>query len=331
MENFTPIEFHKTRDFSSKMSVTMEFVRQNFKSLGKSIVYIAGPPVLLASLLLGNFMKSMMSSIMTFTRPGEGGGPFADLVSSPTFWLQIVVMFIFVLVSSIATIATINNYILLYEEKKSNQIEVSEVWQRVRETFWMYMSTAIMFTLLAIAGYILMLVPGIVLSDLVGGFGALLIFVMFFVFFYFFISTSLLFIVRGYEKIGFFSGVIRSVKLVQGKWWSTFGLIMVLYLIVMISSYVFMIPYYIVIFVSTLHSTSVEGASQPSVAVETASIVFLSLYYLCQMLLYTLPNVGIAFQYFNLVERKEARGLMSQIQTIGQDGTTSAPTSEEHY
>jgi hypothetical protein len=36
------------------------------------------------------------------------------------------------------------------------------------------------------------------------------------------------------------------------------------------------------------------------------------------MLLSTLPNVGIAFQYFNLVELKEARGLMSQIETIGQ-------------
>jgi hypothetical protein len=30
--------------------------------------------------------------------------------------------------------------------------------------------------------------------------------------------------------------------------------------------------------------------------------------------------VGIAFQYFNLVELKEARGLMSQIETIGQPG-----------
>jgi len=48
------------------------------------------------------------------------------------------------------------------------------------------------------------------------------------------------------------------------------------------------------------------------------------------MILYSLPNVGIAFQYFNLVELKEARGLMSEIETLGEQ-TPEANRPEESY
>jgi hypothetical protein len=273
----------------------------------------------------------MSSAFYSFGRTDQADR-LSAMFSSPSFWLQIGVMFVFIMVSTIATIATINNYILLYEEKQSNQIEVAEVWQRVRSTFWMYASTAILFTLLAIVVYVLMIVPMAFVGQGVGGAAAavFLVFGVIVVMFYLVISTSLLFIIRAYERVGFFEGLVRSVKLVYGKWWSTFGLLMVLYMIVMISSYVFMIPYYVIAFISGMHSTSVEGSSQSNIGLETASIVFLTLYYLCQMVLYALPNVGIAFQYFNLVERKEAKGLMSQIQTMGQDQSTT-PTTDEHY
>ncbi len=57
MENFNAIEYHHTRDFSRKMNATFEFIRQNFKSLGKSILVIAGPPVLVASLIIATFIE----------------------------------------------------------------------------------------------------------------------------------------------------------------------------------------------------------------------------------------------------------------------------------
>jgi hypothetical protein len=51
--------------------------------------------------------------------------------------------------------------------------------------------------------------------------------------------------------------------------------------------------------------------------------------YIVQMLLYTLPNLGIAFQYFNLVELKEAKGLMDKIDSMG--SVASSEKGEEHY
>ncbi|HEY5824667.1 MAG TPA: hypothetical protein VIT44_09890, partial [Cyclobacteriaceae bacterium] len=53
--------------------------------------------------------------------------------------------------------------------------------------------------------------------------------------------------------------------------------------------------------------------------------IFFAFYYLLQMLLNTLPNIGIAFQYFNLVELKEAKGLMNEIENFGKPQDTTRP------
>ena len=54
-----------------------------------------------------------------------------------------------------------------------------------------------------------------------------------------------------------------------------------------------------------------------------------ALAYLSQLLLYFLPNIGLAFQYFNLVELKESKGLLSEIDTLGQVKPRS--TEEDQY
>lgn len=330
MENFKAIDFHQTRDFSRKMNATFEFVKQNFKGLTKSILVIAGPPILVASMLLGSMIGDFFSLTGSFTG-ANGAATFSDYFLSVNFWMQVGLIMIFITVSGVTTISTINNYIILYGERQTNQIEVHEVWQRVRNTFWMYLGTMIQLALLAIVLYVAMIIP----IALVRAISPLLIFfaVMFLmgVVFYLLISASLVFIIRGYERVGFFRSVARSYKLVKGKWWSTFGLIMVLYLIVGTASYVFIMPWYVITLVNSLHNTNTSTFSEPGMSYQVMTIVFFTLYYLAQMILYSLPNVGIAFQYFNLVEMKEAKGLMNEINSIGQASTSSSGPEDEHY
>jgi hypothetical protein len=65
---------------------------------------------------------------------------------------------------------------------------------------------------------------------------------------YLIVSVSLTYIVRAYEKKGFFDAIGRSFRLVRDKWWSTFGLIFVLYIVMMTISYIFLIPWYVAMF-----------------------------------------------------------------------------------
>jgi hypothetical protein len=326
MENFKAIEFHQARDFSRKMNATFEFIKQNFKPLGKCILFIAAPPVLLSTLLFGSFMGDMFGQSL---RP-EQAVQMQNFFLSPSFWIQWGLMLVFLTVSAVMNLATINNYIIIYGEKKNNNIEVSEVWERVRSTFWMYLGTMLSFFLLATVLCIVLIVPVSLLAAVspvlivFGGFAA------FFFAFYLIFASSLTFFIRSYEQKGFFESMFRSFKLVRDKWWSTFGLIFVLYFIMGIVSYVFIIPWYIVTAVSAFHDTSAATFADPSSTWQLMTIVFFTLYYLAQMFLASLPNVGIAFQYFNLVELKEAKGLMNQIETIGQS-PTPAGMPDEHF
>ena len=92
MEEFSFIELQRTRDFGKKINATFEFVKQNFKSLGKSILFIAGPPVLLGSLMIGSFMGDFMSNIFSQANNPEA---FRDFMMSWSFWAQFILMFIF--------------------------------------------------------------------------------------------------------------------------------------------------------------------------------------------------------------------------------------------
>jgi hypothetical protein len=325
MENFNIIDFHRTRDFSRKLNATFEFVKQNFKSLGKSLLFIAGPPMLVASLAGGSFVNEFMSFSL-----GNAAEEMQNYFMSMSFWLQIVLMLIFFTIGGVMNIATVNNYLLLYEKKRTNKIEVSEVWERVRATFWMYFGTVFLFMVMVVAIIIVMVIP----IGILGTISPLLTVLGFLVFYcgliYFFFGAALVFIIRTYENKGFFEAVFRSFKLVKDKWWSTFGLIMVLYLIVSVSSYIFLIPGYIVKGVTALHTTSVDTFQEPSLTMQMITIVLFALSYLVQMMLTVLPHVGTAFQYFNLVEMKEAKGLMAQIETLGQP-QSPAVSPEEHF
>lgn len=327
MTTFNVIEFHRTRDFSRKLNATFEFIKQNFKPLGKSILLIAGPPILIASLIMGSFFTDFKAFQPNASGQIEG---IESYFMSPTFWLEVALMVGFYTVASVMNIATVNNYLLIYGEKRTNKIEVSEVWSRVRTTFWMYFRSVFLFVLLFAAAYIVLVIPMFLLTALSPFlmFFGVLIFICGFMYLVF--ATSLTFFIRAYEKNGFFEAVVRSFKLVKDKWWSTFGLVMILYFIMVVVSYIFIVPWQVVSGVSMFHSLSTNTFEEPSTSWQLITTVVFSLQYMVQMVLAALPNIGIAFQYFNLVEMKEAKGLMTQIETLGQQAPSTS-AQEEHY
>lgn len=332
MENFNVIEFHQARDFSKKMNVTFEFIRQNFKGLGKSILFIAGPSVLIASLMIGSFMGDFMSLTQAAALNPESPAAMQEYFMSVSFWLQALLMFVFFLLSTVMSLATINNYIILYGEKRSSAIEVHEVWERVRDTFWMYLGSAILFGIMGMIAYVVVLIPIVLLAT--AGMPWLLFFVVPVVgcaLIYFLVASMLAFFIRGYEKTGFVNAVGRSIRLVTGKWWSTFGLFMILYMIMVFTSYIFMIPFYALTLISTLHQVESSSVGQASSTMQIVTVISFTLYYMAQLLLSSLPNIGLAFQYFNLVELKESKGLLTQIETLGQTPSPPAASEEEQY
>ncbi|HWA35821.1 MAG TPA: hypothetical protein VG737_16880 [Cyclobacteriaceae bacterium] len=326
MTDFRFIEFEKKRDFSEKINATFSFATQNFKGLFRSLLYIGGPPTLVASMLFSSFFTDIFSMGI------RAGDPdlFASYLTSPNFWVRVIAACLFFITAVVVVTATSYNYMLLYREKKSNQIEVHEVWERVRETFWMYLGTSVLFGLVAVISYFVLMLPMFIL-------GAISPFLIFFGMlfmicgiFYLYVGASLVFVIRAFEKKGFIDAIRRSFHLIRDKWWSTAGNMFVLSMLVGVFSSIFFVPAYVIMIVQTLqgiNEKNFQGSDGGILGIIT--LILITCYYLSQLILASLPNIGLAFQYFNLVEMKEARGLMGEIETFGKP--QDAPRPPEDY
>lgn len=314
MQNFTPIEFQQARDFSKKLNATFEFIQQNFKSLGKSLLYIAGPVALIGSLLTGGLYSDYLNAAFSIGRNTDG---LMNFIGSPKTWAQGAGSLIFILISAIFIVSVVYNYMLEYNARKSNRIEVDAVWTRVRQTLPAYFVTFFLFFVLILSAYALafLVIGGLGIMSI--GLAVLAVFVVAVLLVYLIVPLSLIFVIRAFEKIGFVEAVHRSFLLIKGKWWSTFALLFVAGLVQSMLASVFFIPWYINSFITMLHALDGQVAQQPSLISQLINNVFIVLYFLASFLLYAIPLIALAFQYFNLVELKESRGLMNRIEQMG--------------
>ena len=76
MANTQKIVFYKVRDFSQKLNATIEFIRQNVKPLGKSILFILGPLAVLNGLLFSQYIDFVFGN-MSPQDPVDIQNPFS--------------------------------------------------------------------------------------------------------------------------------------------------------------------------------------------------------------------------------------------------------------
>ena len=270
------IEFRKVRDFGEILSVTFEFLRQNFKSLLRVLVFIAGPTVVIAG-IFGGFYQSNIFSFDVY-----------QSFESIGIWLLLYVASL--LISYLFIALSVYEFILIYLEKGSGEISVGEVWDRMKSDLLKVTGAYIGFFIIVFIAFLLLIIPGIYLS----------------------VALNFIIIVMLYEKKNFIESLSRSMNLVSGKWWFTFGLIIVLGLIQGFISVILQMPLSIASFVmifSAMDGSSVGGVSN-------IIMIILSIIASFGNLFYAIVVTGTIFHYFNMVERKEATGLMERIDSI---------------
>lgn len=315
MAEFNYIEFQRTRDFSNKMNATFEFLKQNFKSFFKSVLYLAGPPAVVSSLLMGSVFSAYMSLAVGMASPG-GQDAFQDYLTSFSLWGNVILVVVLTTITIVMLTATVNGYVVLYREKQSNKIEVEEVWAQVKKTFWGYFFTLVGYFMLFVIGYLLLIAIVFGAAAVSPGLSVIIAFGLFGAFVYVLVGASLIYAIQGFEGKGFFSAINRSFYLIRGKWWSTFGLLFVMTLIIYIVSFIFIIPWYISFIVQTMHSIETREFTSDN-SMSWFAILSIGVYYLVYYLLTSVPQLALVFQYFNLVEMKESKGLIEQMENMG--------------
>ena len=291
------IEFRKVRDIGGLLNTTFGYLKNNFKILLKANLFISAPAILLAGIFLGMYQSSVFDFSVN-TELQQFGIPF--LLS--TFFMMIAYLIIMVVTYS---------HLMIYNQSETGIIEIEDVWLMTKQNFIPILMSGIGYSL--IIGLVSFIFIGIGIYLVISG-SFVFIFLVFIgigIVLYLSVNYSLIFIVRIEEDISFFKALTRSRELISNNWWFTFGLIIIVGIIQGFLSYAFYIPTYIVMFfIGFAGYSSGTGLISKFILIITSIITSLS------VLSYMLSTIAISLQYYNLVERKEATGMLQKIEEI---------------
>lgn len=315
MENkFEKIEFNVERDFSDTFNVSFKFLKQNFKPLLKTLIYLVGPFLFITALLSGIFTQNAfdIQSLMSGT-----GSPL-DMFG-PMYFLTI----LSTLVSALILIGITFEYVILYDEKGYAGFEIIDVWKafvkdlgRIIGAFFGLLLIAILFVIIIGVVFGLLSLMGTVGGVFIGILSFLMVIGMLIAGppIMFLLTVVYLIVIR--EKIGFWEAFSKARFLLKDNFWNTWVVTFVAYLIVGILSVVFTIPQSIAVGLVSFNSIQ-GGESDYSIIV----IIFTMIGVLGGSLVNTLLYIMMSFQYYSLNEQKQGVGLLSQIDAIGADNS----------
>ena len=208
------------RGFSDSITVTFNFVKQEFVPFLKVLGVIVVPLILIDFLVKGFFLRDLLTI-------NEASDPFLVIKNSLITSVGAGVIYMW---TQIVVIAYLRVYYDKYRNGDVNRITSGEVWQVV----WKYLGSSILvsiaFGFIVVLGILFFIVPGIY-------FGIALIFLVYCI------------IIRGDSADRAFGG---SMALVKGRWWNVFAYAFVLQLIISVLAYIFNVPYLFVTIKETI-------------------------------------------------------------------------------
>lgn len=324
------IKFRKERNFSEKLNATFAFISEQFKPIGTNILLIAGPFALLAGICYSLYQSYTFDAAFS----GNLGTAAQSAPNVGLMGLGVLGMLVFSMIAFTLVVAIMMQHIRLYIAEGHSRINTEFMWRNIWKDFFSVLGTSVVIILLFSALMAAIFIPLVLLAAGSGsGAVAIGLATLSFLFFIFLISPAflLLYPIRSIEGKGIFQALIRLFRLISGKWLSTAGLVIMMYIIQMVIATVFALPMYVLIFMKAMHATDPEAALQ--VSSSTENILFSlagGFSMLGSFALYGLVMIAVTFQYFNLVERRDATGLLERIDTFGEQKDTPEE-DEEHY
>jgi hypothetical protein len=215
------------------------------------------------------------------------------------FWYMYMILIPVYLLAYSWLMAVTYSYITEYLNG-NRDITPGQVFKRTLKNIVKIVVAGIITTIITILAFFLLVIPGIYVA----------------------VAITFVNVIIIVEDGPVFGSISRSFSLIKGKWWSTFGLIFVMGLVAGIMQFAFAIPTYINVFTKTLHHNLF--------AFDAGTIISYAIASIGTTLLYPLVFIAIAFQYFNMVERHESRGLMNQIEMAGKQVETASKNEGEY-
>lgn len=282
------IEFKQERDLGAIINDSFKFLRENWKSYGSFVLKIIGPIILVGAAVV------MFAFLSYSALLGDGSDPDRILIN-----LGSIASYLLAWMVASGLIYTLVAEVSLYYIKSyvDNQgvVNFDEVKRNTFQNLWRFIGFGILAILMVIVGYFMCFLPAIYLG----------------------IVLTLGFPILVFEGRDVTDAISHCFNLIKGEWWNTFGVLLVVGLIVTVLGFVFNIPMWIYEMVS-------EGVAVDSDASESFSIMNDPVYALVTLIsffgkyiFYSVSFIASAFIYFDLNEQKYKTGMNERIDNLG--------------
>jgi hypothetical protein len=281
------VEFRRVREFGENINDTFLFIRQNFAPLLKSFFAICALFILAQAIFNGLYQSQALgifAEILSGRRTGGGRFGAFDQVTSMNQLMAV----LFSLLSFVSMNVTIGAYVKHYVETNGRRPGIEEVWNLFKKYFFKVLAFSIPVYLSVIIGCLFCLLPGIYLMVV-------------------FVPFSLVVMI---EDTNFSDAYYRCFELIRENFWPSFAVYLVVYLIYYLCGFIIGGLFSAIIGLGAYLTT--DDFSAP-IGLATS---FFTVFSVC---FYMIFFVSAAFQYFSLVEKREGTGILTRINTIGQD------------
>ncbi|NRD22741.1 hypothetical protein HNV10_05785 [Winogradskyella litoriviva] len=286
------IEFRKQRDFSSILSDTFGFIRNEFKPFMNTIFNIAGPAIIIFMLSLAayNYVSGDIFNFSTFGEPSFNSGNIVVTI------IVALLYFLSAIAAYILTVATVLFYIKSYVDNKGIT-DQKEIKDNVYKSFWSFFGLSFLKGITIIIATMLCVLP--------------VLYVM--------VPMAIVFSIYVFEPRRSSSDAYsQSFSLVNIDFWTAFGAFIVLGIIYYVLGMVFSIPSVIYAIIGTgIFSGEVDPGDMSSFAQDPIVIFLNVLNTFFQFLLNIILMVGGAVIYFHLHEKTNFTGTYDRINEIG--------------
>ncbi len=290
IKNF--IEFKKERDLGAIISDTFKFIRENWKEYFLTVLKIVGPVLAVALTVLVFYMFTMSDLFTNTSNIQNNPGSFLGTLFSWIFGLIFVYILLYTLLS-MASLYYIKSYI-----NNHGKANFSEIKANILQNVWKFIGLGFLITLVTIVGMVFCYIPGIYLGTVLS------------------LATSIMV----FEEKSIGDTFSHAFTLIKGEWWNTFGVLIVVWLLLVVLGQAFSIPAFIY---QMIKMGTMVGSEDPtavfSIFKDPIYLVLNILSYVFQFILYSIPLISTVFVYYDLNEQKNLTGTFEKIDNIGND------------
>ena len=295
MENNSYIEFKKERDLGAIITDTFKFIRENWKAYFSAILKIVGPFILAGTIIMVFFMGSF-SGIFSDMQDVGNNDPDAvfGLMGSMFGWIGLLLLvgtIIYVMVS-VTSLYFIKSYI-----NNMGNVNYSEVRTNVFQNIWKFIGLGLLIIIIVLFGAVLCYAPGIYLAIV------------------FSLATSIM--VFENKSVG--DTISHCFTLIKGQWWTTFGVLLLISILISILGSIFSVP---ALIYQLLKMGIMIGEEDPTAVFnlfkDPIYIALNVLSYIGKFILSSITLIATVFIYYDLNEQKNLTGTIEKIDSLGQ-------------